>query len=185
MRLFVGIELPSHLKHVLYNISEPLRSQLSNTRWVSPENIHLTLKFLGSTEDEKLDEIVNAIENAIKNFRKFYFSLDSVGGFPSSRKARVLWVGISHGSSELIELSKAIEESLAPLGFEIEKKPFKPHITLARIRIPTSIESAATQMPSGEISGRVVNVDGITIFQSRLKPTGAEYEAIRFIPLQG
>ncbi len=82
--------------------------EVDGARWVAPENIHLTLKFLGTTSDDKLDEIAAAIEETVSNFRKFYFSLDGLGAFPSTKRARVIWVGVHHGANELIGLSKAI-----------------------------------------------------------------------------
>lgn len=159
--------------------------EIDGARWVAPENIHLTLKFLGATPDDKLDEIEAAVEKAVSGFRKFYFSLDELGAFPSAKRARVIWVGIHHGANELIELSKAIENAMAPLGFEPENKAFKPHITLARIKNPKPIEAALSKVPAEGFSGRVINVDGVVIFESHLKRTGAEYEPARFIPLPG
>ncbi len=90
---------------------------------------------------------------------------------------------MQHGTNELIELGRAVEDALARLGFERERKEFKPHITLARLKMPKSIENALSDTSDGSFKGRIVNVDGITIFRSHLKPTGAEYESVRYIPL--
>lgn len=166
-------------------MSETLEPTIEDARWLSKDNIHLTLKFLGSTPEESIDTIQSAIDNGIAGFRKFYFSLGELGGFPSANRARVLWVGVHHGAKKLVTLSHAVDEALAPLGFEPEKKPFKPHITLARIKTPTSISDAISKAPSDLFAGRLVNVDGVTIFQSRVRRSGAEYESLRFIPLPG
>lgn len=128
---------------------------------------------------------MNAIERGTLGFRKFSFSLGQLGGFPSVNRARVLWVGVRHGESELIQLSQTIDKALAPLGFKPEDKQFKPHITLARLKAPKSIADAISSVPTDSFFGRFVNVDGITIYQSRLKRSGAEYESLRYIPLQG
>lgn len=159
--------------------------KIEDARWVSQGNIHLTLKFLGSTPEEKLDDIENAVSEAVHGFRKFFFSLGDMGAFPSARRARVIWIGVHHSASELVELSKTIEEALVPLGFEPENKEFKPHLTLARIKVPKSIEDVLSEFQDDTFTGRIVNVDGITIFKSTLKRTGAEYESIRYIPLSG
>lgn len=159
--------------------------EIDSAKWVSSENIHLTLKFLGPAPEDKVDEIANAIEEAISGFRKFFFSLGGIGGFPNVRKARVLWVGVQYGKHELIALSKAIEEAMTELGFKPENKELKPHITLARIKTPLSIEKEIATVSLDELNGRVVNVDGITLFQSHLKRSGAEYESLRYIPLPG
>lgn len=134
---------------------------------------------------EQFDEIEAAIEKGISGFRKFAFSLGRFDGFPSTNRARVLWVGVRHGEPELIKLNQAIETALAPLGFKPEDKQFKPHITLARLRTPRSIADAVSEMPTDSFCGRFVNVDGVTIFRSRLKRSGAEYESLRHIPLKG
>jgi len=170
---------------MLYGVSTELMDKIENARWVPQGNIHLTLKFLGSTPDEKLDDIENAIREAVHGFRKFFFSLGDIGAFPSHRRARVVWIGVHHGASELVELSQTIEKALIPLGFESENKEFKPHITLARIKAPKSIEAVLSEFQDDIFTGRIVNVDGITIFRSTLKRTGAEYESLRYVPLSG
>lgn len=159
--------------------------KIENARWVSQSNIHLTLKFLGSTPEESLDDIENAVREAVSGFRKFYFSLGDLDAFPSARRARVVWIGVHHGASELVELSQTIERALIALGFEPENKEFKPHITLARVKAPKSIEDTLNEFQDDSFTGRLVNVDGVTIFKSTLKRTGAEYESLRYIPLSG
>ena len=162
-----------------------LKPSLDGARWVSPHNVHLTLKFLGPTTAEQINDVTSAIEQGSMGFRKFSFSLGDLGGFPSINRARVLWVGVRHGERELIRLNQAIEKALAPLGFEPEEKQYRPHITLARFKTPKSIADAISKVPTESLFGRFVNVDGITIFQSRLKRSGAEYEPLRHVPLQG
>lgn len=183
LRLFIGVELPGDVKRLLNDVSSSLKDQVPGARWVRPDNIHLTLKFLGSTPEDKLDDIVAALEGVVEDFRKFYFSLGEVGGFPSKKRARVLWVGVQHGAAELIALSKAIEDALAPLGFEREKREPTPHITIARINQPKSVEQAVAEIDLATCAGRLVNVDSLTIFQSRLKRSGAEYTPLRQISL--
>lgn len=184
LRLFIGIDLPLQIKHMLNDIETDLKSQLGDTaRWVSKDNIHLTLKFLGDTPEDKVDEIEASIEHAVQNFRKFYFTLGGMGAFPTVRQARVIWVGVHHGAPEIVELSKAIEKALGRIGFKSELKAFKPHITLARLKMPKPVESALSSVSPDIFPGRVINVDGITIFESHLKPTGAEYTTLRYINL--
>jgi len=132
-----------------------------------------------------VDAIEEALKEGVQDFRKFAFSLGQIGGFPSTKRARVLWVGVQHGAAELIKLSQAVEEAVTPFGFEVERKPFKPHITIARFKTPKPIEEAISKIPIDSLAGRFVSVDGITIFQSRLKRSGAEYEPLRHIPLHG
>lgn len=184
LRLFIGIELPLQIKHMLNDISETLKNRLDSTaRWVAKDNIHLTLKFLGDTPEDKVDAIETAVEVAVQEFRKFYFTLGEMGAFPNARKARVTWVGIYHGAPELVELGKAIEISLEPLGYKPELKELKPHITLARLKVTKPVDEALSHIPPETFPGRVINVDGLTIFESHLKPTGAEYTTLRYVNL--
>ncbi|MDI6716559.1 MAG: RNA 2',3'-cyclic phosphodiesterase [Actinomycetota bacterium] len=181
----MGLELPSRVQHQLFDIAEPLKNKLNTARWIAPHNIHLTLKFLGAVPEEKVGSINNALESAANRFRKFYFTLGELGGFPSKKRARVLWVGVHHGAEELVALSKAIDNELVPLGFEAEDKLFKPHITLARLKTPIPIEDAIAEVKVDKFLGTVVNVDSITLFRSHLTRVGAEYEALKQISLPG
>lgn len=182
-RLFIGIELPVQIKRLLNDVSESLNSRVESAKWVPYENLHLTLKFLGETPDAKIDDVALSLRRAVAEYRKFYFSLGQLGAFPNQRKARVLWLGVTHGTPELVAISKSIDNELINLGYEKEKRGFSPHITLARIKIPSSVENAISAVDPNVCQGRIVNVNSITLFESRLMPSGAEYAPLEHFNL--
>ena len=182
-RIFIGAELPGRLRSELFEVSNQLKTSIESARWVARDNIHLTLKFLGSITEEQLADIESVLAAKAGVFKRFSFACGALGAFPNQKRARVLWAGIDKGAREFIELSKLVNTALEPLGFERDDKPFKPHITLARLNPPKSIEQPLRTVPEASYQGRSVPLEGITIFQSHLKPTGVEYTSRAFIPL--
>lgn len=182
--LFIGIELSHQTKLVLKNLSINLADRIDGARWTPQENMHLTLKFLGETPISKLDEVEKVLYESTAHFRKFSFTLDKPGFFPGEKRAKIIWVGVRFGASELIELANAINDGLAGIGFEKDIKPFKPHITIARIKAPKQPDNAFGNIDISNILGHVVNMGAITIFESTLTSKGALYNAIARIPLR-
>jgi 2'-5' RNA ligase len=182
-RLFIGIELSKQTKLLLNGLSVNLAGGIENAKWVRQENIHMTLKFLGNTPDEKTEAIKQVLQNVAARFRKFSFTLDEPGCFPREDRATVIWVGVRFGASELIELARVIDMVLADIGFKTEKRLFKPHVTLARIKTPTPVNNVFADTDVSEIIGHVVNVAALTVFKSTLSPKGAHYDVLARIPL--
>ncbi|MEK7803817.1 MAG: RNA 2',3'-cyclic phosphodiesterase, partial [Deltaproteobacteria bacterium] len=133
LRLFIAIELPSNIIDGLRNVQEELKDKSNKLSWAKPENIHLTLKFLGDTETGKIDRMVNILEGIAGRSFSFEISVKGVGTFPAAGNPRVIWVGIEE-NKDMLQLYNNIEEGLATLGFEKEMRDFKPHITLGRIK---------------------------------------------------
>ncbi|MBS3908927.1 MAG: RNA 2',3'-cyclic phosphodiesterase [Actinobacteria bacterium] len=183
-RIFIGLDLPGRLKSELFEVSEQLKATIEGARWVARDNIHLTLKFLGSVPEEQSAEIETALRAKAAGFERFSFECGALGAFPNQKRARVLWVGVERGGREFVELSTLVEDALAPLGFTRDDKPFTPHITLARLNPPKPVEQALKTVPEAPYRGRNIPVEGITIFQSHLKPAGVEYASRAFIPLE-
>ncbi|MDP2211603.1 MAG: RNA 2',3'-cyclic phosphodiesterase [Candidatus Aquicultor sp.] len=184
LRIFIGVELPGRLKSELFEVSKQLKATIEGARWVARDNIHLTLKFLGSITEEQLAEIETALRSKAAAFKQFGVECGALGVFPNQKRARVLWVGADRGERELVDLSMLVEDALEPLGFARDDKPFKPHITLARLNPPKPVEHALKTVPEAPHQGQSIPVRGITIYQSHLKPTGVEYTSRAFIQLQ-
>lgn len=182
-RLFIGVELSTQTKLLLNNIALDLSNNFRDLKLVQQDNLHLTLKFLGDTQESKLVAIISTLREVAKIFRKFSFTLDAPGCFPKANNATVFWIGVRHGFSELSELAKEIDIALGNIGFHEENKPFKPHITIARMKKPTAIHNAFNEIDISEVHGRVVNVTALTIFKSTLSAKGAIYEVIEKISL--
>ncbi|MBM3132253.1 MAG: RNA 2',3'-cyclic phosphodiesterase, partial [Chloroflexi bacterium] len=131
VRAFIAVELPAELKSELSRLIAKLRpGHERSVKWVDPEGIHLTLKFLGNVSTEKIVDITQAIESASTNVRPFSLEMDGLGAFPNLKLPRVAWVGVSGDIRIVTGLQKKIDESLVPLGFSPEAKAFSPHLTL-------------------------------------------------------
>jgi RNA 2',3'-cyclic 3'-phosphodiesterase len=148
-------------------------------RWARPENVHLTLKFLGDVREEGLDDLCATLEELCGRQVAFDAGLAGFGAFPSARRAQILWAGIGAGSSELRSLAANLDTALASLGFERDKRPYMPHLTLARTRgKPASFEP-----PPEEYLGEF-RVRHVELTESTLTPEGATYETVRAFALK-
>jgi 2'-5' RNA ligase len=156
---------------------------------VDPQVIHLTLKFLGQVPTAKVAEISSALERATQGVGRFSLSFGGLGCFPSATNPRVIWVGCQTLDDSLKRLHSKIEKQLEPLGFAPENRPFNPHLTLGRVRENASpgarhdLGGIISATSIGELGQ--VEVPEITLMQSILKPSGAEYTPLQHIPLPG
>lgn len=190
MRAFVAIELSPELKKVLSSVQEALREHLNEgtVGWTRPEGVHLTLKFLGEVARHRIPEIGSGIETAVQGTTPFHLTLDGLGGFPSGRSPRVIWVGVLEPTGSLARLQSRIEGELESLGFPRENRAFSPHLTLGRIRgggaeprrlLGRALEASALS-PEGGMEVRM-----ISLMRSQLRPAGAEYTRLAHSELQG
>ncbi len=175
-RLFIGIEIPEELKEELAEL-KGLAPQIDSAKWIEKRNIHLTLKFLGRVEDQLVAPISERIGTAVKGGGTFAFALGDAGAFPSARRARILWYGVGEGEGELKKLAGSMEAAVEAFGFAPEKRPFHPHITLARIKIPQDVSSALEKI-DGKLRSRKIEVPHVALFESALRRKGAEYSVI-------
>ena len=181
MRTFVAVDLPENLKAELRIRQETLKRAAQGGRWVRPEGIHLTLKFLGEISEEQSGQVTESLSQ-VPRFEAFSVEVKGFGFFPNSRRPRVLWVGVE-GGEPLAALAAEVEKSLQAVGFPPEARPFKPHLTLARFRFPRpqpglAKELSATHSPSlGHLT-----VSQFSLIESRLNPQGAEYRKIADYP---
>ncbi|HKI90055.1 MAG TPA: RNA 2',3'-cyclic phosphodiesterase [Draconibacterium sp.] len=178
-RTFIALRIhPGNiLQHLLNELQETFSTEA--IKWVEKENLHLTLKFLGDTTVEQLEEIKEILKKTRKHFQPFHFQLKGLGYFKSNGQPRVLFAGIEDFES-LKQLVSDLDESFAKVGFEKEKREFKPHLTLARIKFLKNRKqfySLVEKFDGNEIQS--VNISEIVYYQSILKPGGPVY-----IPLQ-
>ncbi|TKJ37564.1 RNA 2',3'-cyclic phosphodiesterase [candidate division LCP-89 bacterium B3_LCP] len=180
IRSFIAIRLPEEVLNTLKLIQNSLRDRLPQARWTRPEGIHLTLKFLGEVEESVVKEIAGTLDSAIKNFKPFRLELQGVGAFPKLAMPRVLWVGLQP-KEELIRLQKSVENAVRPFGFNPEKRQFRGHLTLARLKGERWSEGLRKYfLESKEISdGMQMSVEEVILYRSDLKPGGTVYTAIR------
>jgi 2'-5' RNA ligase len=184
IRTFIAIPLPEPLLAQLARVQRQLEREVPprSVRWVRPESIHLTLKFLGDTPTEKLPQIEAALAAVAQNGPACTFTVTGLGCFPNSRRPRVLWVGVQEPTGRLAALQNAIEEAVAPFGYPPEGRGFTPHLTLGRVHRRADRRDVArvgeivatTEVgPLGEVA-----VHHFALIRSLLKPTGAEYTTL-------
>jgi RNA 2',3'-cyclic 3'-phosphodiesterase len=182
VRLFVAIDPPDSLRDAIErDVVEPLRAVLTGARWTRPGGRHLTLKFLGNVDDERFDEIAGALGDVAPKHRPFEASFEEVGGFPTLRHLRVLWIGIGEGAEPMSRLAADIETAYERLGFESEHRPFRAHFTLARFPRPLVVED----LPHMELPTDPFVVREVVLFRSQLHPKGARYTAVERFLLKG
>lgn len=176
MRIFIAIELEKEIKETLSAFIRELDTGSRNIKWVKLQGMHLTLKFLGETPQEKVTEVQSVLEAASSEHPPFKLVLKGTGTFPpEARIPRVLWIGIEENPA-LKTIQARIENDLHKIRFPREQRQFHPHLTLGRVKSPGNLGPVIHTLGQNRNAefGRM-NVDKITLFQSTLKPTGAEY----------
>jgi len=183
MRAFIAIELPDEVRRGLSRLRRELqRDEHRFVKWVDPEAIHLTLKFLGNIPSRRVTEIARAIEVAAKATAPFELDVSGLGVFPNLRQVRVLWVGIGGEVDRLKELQRGIDTELTALGFAREDRAFVPHLTLARVRqgaSPSERTSLAELFNTAVFEDRYeAKVETVSLMRSQLTPAGAIYSRL-------
>lgn len=186
MRLFLAIELPSELLDALQSAIEPLHVEAPELAWVPAAKRHLTLKFLGEVLEHRVDHISEMIDRVAATQRPFGMNLGGVGAFPNFRRARVLWIGVEH-EARLELLHHDLEVAADALGFELEGRAFRPHVTLARVRTPLESERIRKLARAARRIDFVATAPAgeITLFESMLAPGGARYRRVHAATLSG
>ncbi|MEP6733858.1 MAG: RNA 2',3'-cyclic phosphodiesterase, partial [bacterium] len=179
MRLFLAIELPSPLLDALESAIAPLRAEAPEIAWVPVAKRHLTLKFLGDVADDRVDRIVALTDRVGGEHRAFSMQLGGIGAFPNFRRARVVWIGVEQ-EARLELLHHDLEVAGESDGFEIEGRAFRPHVTLARVRVPLEVERVRTLARAARTVdfSATVDVREITLFESTLGASGASYRRL-------
>lgn len=184
LRVFIALNLPSEIKAALHQETASLRQQIPQNvvRWVVPENLHLTLKFLGDVPTEKLPTIQAALKTALEGYGTLKLHAQGAGCFPNTHRPRVVWIGLGGEVKKLVGLAERIENSLVPVGFDKEKRPFSPHLTLGRVRDgqPSAqlqvIGRAVQKVKAGTLAAW--HNDHVHLMQSTLKPSGSDYTVL-------
>jgi 2'-5' RNA ligase len=179
MRTFIAIPLTSDLRDKLGGISQYLKKSCPGVKWVAPEKIHLTLKFLGEVKAEEIPALKAALDDVARNHHPLRIELGGLGCFPNLRRPRVIWVGVKSLKEELAQLAREIEEKLDRLGFQPEKRKFTGHLTLGRVK--TTSLKLDLNGPFREVEAECLgslNIDVILLMKSKLTPRGAIYEVI-------
>lgn len=183
-RTFFAVELSEEIAAGVRRIQGSLRERVNSVRWVRPEGIHLTLKFLGEVDADRIEEIARRAEEAVQGISPFTVGIRGGGGFPRAKNPRVVWIGVDDPSGMLAQLQARIEEEMEGLGFVREKRGYTPHLTVGRLRSAgrRGVAQALDGIRESDLGS--MEVREICLFRSHLKPTGAEYTKLRSFPLQ-
>ncbi|MDO8489374.1 MAG: RNA 2',3'-cyclic phosphodiesterase [Candidatus Omnitrophota bacterium] len=183
MRTFIAIELPPDIKYSISKIQDKLKISLPKVSWVIPINLHLTLKFLGEISSKKLDSINQIIKEITKTTSSFRIKLETVGIFPHISEARIIWIGSENLPQKLKEIIEQLETRLGESGIAKEKRPFRAHITIGRLR--NCIASSIVEKSISDIKTDMVHKNlefvagGITLFESTLSSSGPTYTVLK------
>ena len=188
LRAFVAVEIPSEIQQKVHREMTTLRKGINSlVRWVPPQNMHLTLKFLGDVSPSSVEFLVQMLRNETANIHCFDIHLAGLGAFPSPRRPRVLYIGIQ-APALLDTLQRGIESASRRLGYEEEERPFSAHLTLGRVR--QNVNAVEQQQIRRAIEGIQVDllgtarVDSVHLYKSELNPGGSVYTRLFSAPLK-
>ncbi len=179
IRSFIAIELPEVIRTQLKDLQDNLKTCRFKVRWVRPENIHLTLKFLGNIDETDIEKVRGTLTSRVDRFTPLSLSVKGVGVFPGIRRPRIIWSGMGGQLSALAALQKALAEDLAAIGFQQEKRAFKTHLTLGRVKgAIDALKLRDAIQAFNNFESEIFTADKIFLFKSDLKPGGPVYSKL-------
>lgn len=185
LRCFIAVTLPEHLKKSIGGIIAKLGESGADVKWVPDENLHLTLKFLGATDEGRIGEIKDRLLKKLSSYSPFYIKISGVGCFPGGGRPRVIWVGIEEPGA-LKDIFRDIEDVMMKFGYPREGRPFSPHLTIGRARSDKKMAEMLKRLDGyGTVTFGDFEVKGVTLMKSELKQGGAEYSSLAEIPFGG
>ena len=180
IRCFLAVEISDEVRQAVAQLTEKLRKGVQFTKarpaWVKPENQHFTVVFLGNRSPEQVEQIKTAMADLPREVALFRVEVGGLGVFPNERSPRVLWVGVREGADAFGSLHEQVVKRLVPVGYEPERRPYHPHLTLARIKSLRGVGEMMNVVHShrGEQCG-AFTASSLTLFRSQLHPAGAIY----------
>ncbi len=180
-RGFIAVEIPAAPS--IINLEQAISKTGADVKLVEPENIHLTLRFLGDTEESQIDAIEEIIKESVKGITPFSLTLRGTGVFPNEKYLKVLWIGIID-AEPLVRIARSIEEKLVPLGFAKEKREFSAHLTIGRVRTARNKDQLLNVIHEFKDEEFLTQqVTKVTLKKSELTPKGPIYTNLREIHL--
>ena len=184
-RLFIAVELPGELRNVLKDVQQELRPLVPGARWTRPESMHITVKFLGSVPSSSLEDLLHTLGDAVFGHPSSELTLDSLGGAPGLKRPRVIWL---EGAApvDLLQLKARIDSRFQTLGFTPETRPFRPHVTLARLdprRFQPPAPPVLSDTSTEQLRGRPLSVSTLAVMESIPQKGGVRYEVLRHFRL--
>jgi len=184
IRCFIALNLPAEIKGRLAELEARLKEARADVSWVKPENVHLTLKFLGGVEEARVPLVKRAVQEGLRREGPLVLTLAGLGVFPNPRSPRVVWVGVGGDTERLQNLQERLEQALGEVGFPREARSFSPHITLGRMRSrqgATGLMELVGRLGANEVGS--MRAESIELMRSQLHPAGAVYTILESFPL--
>jgi len=187
-RTFIALERDEPLQHHLSETIRRMAQALPRLKWADPASVHLTLAFLGELTDEQLADAIQASGEAACQVAPFRYRLAQLGTFGSPRQPRVVWAGVDEPTGKLTHLQRILTRELEQRGFEMEARPFSPHLTLARVKEPLSaaeLQTLQRLLADKDLSAPspYYRVQHLSVMKSELSRGGAKYTSLRDCPL--
>lgn len=188
MRLFLAVPLRAAVIESAADLMEELRGRArrlaprARITWASPERMHITLSFLGEVEPARASRLQASLAEPF-GLAPFTIGLAGLGTFPRSGPPRVVWAGVEAGGDRLVDLAGRLSKRLVRLGLPVEARDYHPHLTLARVREAAGLRAAALLEGRGHARLGTTPVEAITLFESRLSPSGSVYVPLQQTPL--
>jgi len=179
VRSFVAVSISDGARRQIAELLAGLRRETGVVRWVKPESLHLTLAFLGEVPPDFLESTKPLLTSVAAGHKPFAMRLNGVGVFPSPSRARTVWIGMDHGKSEVCALQRDVVKALCAVGYQPEKRPFSPHLTIGRMRIPDDLSRAV----ASPFESESFPVSRLVLFRSVLSPAGPTYSVLTEFPL--
>ena len=177
IRTFIALTIPEEVKAVIVSAMSELKAKNHAVRWVKPEGLHITLKFLGDIPEEAVAPLCADLDKTAALCPPLTLRLAGFGAFPNVRRPRVVWVGLEGDMHELSALAVHIDKTCITYGVAGERRPFSGHITLGRLKAPTMVDLAINPV------GGLFKVSQVLLYQSVLLPSGAQYNVLHRSPL--
>ncbi len=185
LRTFIAVELDPAIQKELKSIQDHLKKSAADVTWVKPENIHVTLKFLGEISPEKAEIVKIVLKETLLGFQAFSFEMTHLGAFPKVENPRIIWAAIDAQEKNLSGMTKRLEQNLEQAGFKKDDQDFAPHITLGRLKTSTQKFALIKAIKAFNLTQPLIQeVTKVSLFKSTLTPQGPIYEALDCIDLK-
>jgi 2'-5' RNA ligase len=186
IRAFIAFDLPDDVLETISEIQKQLQKKGLKLRWVSVCNIHLTVKFIGDLPADRIDRVAHIMSESAERFSPITIHASGMGVFPGLRRPNVLWMGIRGEMDLLICFQKTLDENLERIGIRAEKRPFRGHLTIGRVKGDPDMELLKESLRLfDDFQTRPFTIKEVKLFQSELTPAGAVYTCIKSIALSG
>lgn len=184
VRTFVAILLDDSLRKSITEIIGKLSTSKAKVKWVEPENVHVTLKFLGDVEEERLPEVYAACERAAAGVGPINLEMRSIDCFPNRKNPRIVWLGVERGAEAVKRLQGRVESELAQIGFSADDKQFRAHLTIGRVKGKERLSMLGRLLDKEKnVLIGSMRAEKVSVMKSKLLPSGPEYTELKAIPL--